>query len=210
MTGTIFPVTINSLVNINALYDTGAARICMNYDTFFNLGLDLDDKATPPCEDQSGTDIGAIGFTTLPTAINDHIFTQQFTVCRSQTRSLLSGQDVCVHHSTGCDWTPHSTKRFTINQKVVLEIDDPEADQFFGVKKSVNIPPSTMSSPTFNVDLKQAATLRPDEALKRTIPSMWADTYYIDPFKVGIEASTQLTIDFQINQTQVESIPINS
>ena len=48
-------------------------------------------------------------------------------------RLLILGQDFCVCHCTGCDWTPHGTKRFTVNQKVVLEIDEPEADQFFGV-----------------------------------------------------------------------------
>ena len=84
MTGTTFPVAINLHVNINALYDTGAARKCMNYNTFFNLGLDLDDKATPHVRTASGTDMGAIGFTTLTFAINDHIFTQQFIVCRSR------------------------------------------------------------------------------------------------------------------------------
>ena len=41
MTGTTFPVSIN------ALYDKGATRSCMNYDTFFSLGLDLDDKPAP-------------------------------------------------------------------------------------------------------------------------------------------------------------------
>ena len=49
--------------------------------------------------------------------------------------------------------------------------------------------------------------LRPDEALKRANPSMWADTYYIDPFKVGIDTLTQSTTDPQVNQTQVESVP---
>ena len=48
MTGTTFPVTINLQVKVNALYDTGATRSCMNYDTFFNLGLDLGDKPAPP------------------------------------------------------------------------------------------------------------------------------------------------------------------
>ena len=56
-------------------------------------------------------------------------------------------------------------------------------------------------------DLKEAVTLRPNEALKRANPSIWADTYYVDPFKVGINALTQLTTDPQVNQTQVESIP---
>ena len=46
-TGTTFPIAINSNMNINVLYDIGATRSCMNYDTFFYLGLDLDDKAAP-------------------------------------------------------------------------------------------------------------------------------------------------------------------
>ena len=56
-------------------------------------------------------------------------------------------------------------------------------------------------------DLKETVTLRPDEALKRTYPSMWADTYYVDPFKVSINLSNQSTGDSQTNQTQVDSVP---
>ena len=89
MTGTTFPVAINSCVNINALYDTGAARSCMNYDTFFNLGLELGDKAASHVRTTLGTDMGAIGFTILTFAINDHVFTQQFIVCNSQMRPLI-------------------------------------------------------------------------------------------------------------------------
>ena len=130
---------------------------------------------------------------------------------QEQTRPLILGQDFCVHHCTGCDWTPHSTKRFTVNQKVVLEIDEPEADQFFGVKKSVNIPPRHYAVTHIQCrDWKQAVMLRPAEALKRTNPSMWADTYCIDPCKVGFNVLTQSTTDSQINQTQVESVPANS
>ena len=112
----------------------------MNYDTFFSLGLDLDDKPAPLVRTASGTDMGAIGFATFMFAINNHVFTQQFIVCRSQMRSLILGQDFCVHHCTGCEWTPYGTKKFTANQKLVLEIDEPKADQFFEVQKSVNIP----------------------------------------------------------------------
>ena len=63
----------------------------MNYDTFFRLGIDLDDKAVPHVRTESGSDMGAIGFATLTFAINNHIFTQQFIVCRSQTRPLILG-----------------------------------------------------------------------------------------------------------------------
>ena len=206
MTGTTFPVTINLQVNINALYDTGSTRSCMNYDTFFNLGLDLDGKPAPCVRTASGTDMGAIGFAMLTFAINNHVFTQQFIICRSQMRPLILGQDFCVHHCTGCEWTPNGTKKFTAHHKLILEIDEPEADQFFGVKKSVNIPPRHYAVTHIQCrDLQEAVML--SESLKRTYPLMWADTYYIDPFKVSANVLTSLTADSQVNQTQVDTVP---
>ena len=76
----------------------------MNYETFFNLGLSLEDKPAPHMRTESGTDMGAIDFTMLTYAI------LQFIVCRGQTRPLILGQDFCVSHCTGCEWTPHGTK----------------------------------------------------------------------------------------------------
>ena len=49
-----------------------------------------------------------------------------------------------------------------------------------------------------------------DEALKRKYPSMWADTYYVNPFKVSVTVLTQSTTDSQVNQTQVDSEPTAS
>ena len=39
---------------------------------------------------------------------------------------------------------------------------------------------------------------------------MWADTYYVNLFKVGTDASMQLTVDSQVNQTQVDTVPTTS
>ena len=152
--------------------------------------------------------MGAIGFAMSIFAINNHVFTQQFIVCRSQMRPLILGQHFCVHHCTGCEWTPHGTKKFTAHNKLILEIDEPEADQFFGVKKSVNIPPRHYGVTHIQCrNLQKVITLRPDEALKKTYPLMWADTYYVDPFKVSADASTSLTAYSQVNQTQVDTVP---
>ena len=152
--------------------------------------------------------MAAIGFATLTFAINNHVFTQQFIVCRRQMRPLILGQDFCVHHCTGCEWTPHSRKRSTANHKLILEIDEPKADQFFGVKKSVNILPRHYGVTHIKCrDLQEPVTLRLDEAFKRAYPSMWADTYNVDPFKVGIDVSTSLTANSQVNQTQVDTVP---
>ena len=98
-------------------------------------------------------------------------------------------------------------QRFTTHCKLILEIDEPEADQFFGAKKSVKIPPGIMVLLIFNADLKEAVTLWVDEELKRKYPSMWADTYYINPFKVSVAMSTPSTTNSQVNQTHVDSVP---
>ena len=59
----------------------------MNYETFFSLDLDLDDNLVPHVCTASGTDMGALGYTTLDFQINGHSFTQQFIVCQRQARN---------------------------------------------------------------------------------------------------------------------------
>ena len=49
-----------------------------------------------------------------------------------------------------------------------------------------------------------------DEELKRKYPSMWADAYYVNLFKVSVTMSTPLTADSQVNQTHVDSVPMTS
>ena len=61
----------------------------MSYKTFFSLDLDLDDKVVPHVCTTSGTDMGALGYTTLDFQINGHPFIQQFIVCQRQTRTLI-------------------------------------------------------------------------------------------------------------------------
>ena len=39
---------------------------------------------------------------------------------------------------------------------------------------------------------------------------MWADTYYVNLIKVGTDALTQLTVDSQVYQTQVDTVPTTS
>ena len=213
MTGTTFPVTINSQVEVNALYDTGATRSCMNYDTFFNLGLDIDDKPAPHVRTASGTDMGAISFTMLMFAINLYatFLPNSSLFVEAKPDPLFWVKIFVSSYCTGCEWTPHGMKRFTTHHKLILEIDEPEADQFFGVKKSVKIPPRHYGTTHIQCkDLKEAVMLWVDEALKRKCPSMWADTYYINPFKVSVATLTLSTTDSQVNQTHVDPVPMAS
>ena len=122
-TGITFPVTINPKLQINALYDTGASRSCMSYETFFSLGLELDNRILPWLCIASGTDVGARGFAMLSFHINNHPFIQQFIVCCRQTRNPILGQDFSICNCAGCYWTSWGTKRFTIKGKLILERD---------------------------------------------------------------------------------------
>ena len=97
------------------------------------------------------------------------------------------------------------------HHKLILEIDEPEADQIFGIKKSVKIAPRHYGITHIQCkDLKEAVILWVDEELERKYPSMWADTYYINLFKVSVTTSMLSTADSQVNQTYVDLVPTTS
>ena len=137
----MFPVAVSPNVQINTLYDTGAARSCMSYETFFSLDIDLNDKLVPHVCTTSGTDMGALGYTTLDFQINGHSFTQQFLVCQRQTRPLILGQDFCICYCTSCDWSKPPFKKFKARGKLIIKVKEPEASKYISVRKSMKIPP---------------------------------------------------------------------
>ena len=105
----------------------------MSYETFFTLGLDLDDKTVPQVCTASGTDMGAVGYTTFDFQINGHPFTQQFIVCHRQTKPLILGQDFSIHDCAGWSWTDYGTKRFTTRGRLIMEIEEPKASKYLPV-----------------------------------------------------------------------------
>ena len=56
----------------------------------------------------------------------------------------------------------------------------------------------------------EPVTLRPDKTLRQDNPSMWADTYYVDPFKVRVNELTPVPADTQVNNTQSSTVPSTS
>ena len=105
----------------------------MSYETFFTLGLDLDDRTVPRVCTASGTDMGAVGYTTVDFQINGHPFTQPFIVCYRQTRPLILGQDFSICYCAGCSRTDYGTKRFTTRGRLIMEIEEPEASKYLPV-----------------------------------------------------------------------------
>ena len=93
-----------------------------------------------------------------------------------------------------------------------MEVDEPEADKYFSLKKSVCIPPRHYAITQIQCkSLTGPVTIKPDQVFKRDNLSMWIDTYYVDPNQGKVTASTQLTINSQVNNTQVDqdNIPSN-
>ena len=112
----------------------------MSYETFFSLDLDLDVRLVPHVCTASGTDMGALGYTTLDFQINGHSFTQQFIVCRRQSRLLILGQDFCICYHTSCDWSETPFKKLRARGELIIKVEEPEASKYISVRKSMKIP----------------------------------------------------------------------
>ena len=52
--------------------------------------------------------------------------------------------------------------------------------------------------------LEKAVTTRPDEVFKRENPSMWIDTYYVDPNSIIVNVSQSLTSNTQVSNLDSE------
>ena len=163
----------------------------MSYETFFFLDLDLDDKLVPHVCTASGTDMGALGYTTLDFQINGHSFTQQFIVCCRQSRPLILGQDFCIHYHTSCDWSESPFTKLKARGKLIIEVEEPEASKYISVRKSMKIPPRHYAvTHLWCKKPKGPVTIKPDQVFSREYPSAWMDTFYMDPNHNKVTAST--------------------
>ena len=84
-TGTVFQIFANnnSDIKINTLFDTGAMKSIMSFDTYQKLKLnDLNTASIPHIVGASGESLGARGRTRCEVNINGRTFFQMFTVCK--------------------------------------------------------------------------------------------------------------------------------
>ena len=114
----------------------------------------------------------AVGYTTFDFQINGHPFNQQFIVCHRQTRPLILGQDFSIHYHAGCSWTDHGTKRFTTRDRLIMEIEEPEASKYLPVQKSIKIPPRHYAVTHLYCKKPMGpVSIKPDQAFRRDNPS---------------------------------------
>ena len=84
-TGTVFQIVANnnnSHIKINTLFDTGAMKSVMSFDTYQKLKLDeLNTASILHIVGASGESLGTRGRTRCKVNINDRTFFQTFIVC---------------------------------------------------------------------------------------------------------------------------------
>ena len=83
-TGTVIRIFANNNLDlkINTLFDTGAMKSTMSFDTYQKLKLDkLDTTSIPHVVGASGESLGARGRTKCEVNINGRTFFQTFIVC---------------------------------------------------------------------------------------------------------------------------------
>ena len=71
-----------------------------------------------------------------------------------------------------------------------MDVIESEVGKFFSIKKGIHIPPRHYALTQIECNsLIKAVTIRPDEVFKRENPSLWIDTYYMDPNWAIVNAS---------------------
>ena len=103
-TGKVFEIFANKNRNlsINALFNTGASKSVMSYNTFEKLKLEeLDSRSLPHVVGASGESLGALGKTSCKIKINNRTFTQTFIVCEHLKRPLILGRDFSIQNHMG-------------------------------------------------------------------------------------------------------------
>ena len=147
-TDTVFEVFANnnSELLISALFDTGATKSVMSYDTFRKLKLEnLDKSSIPHVVGASCESLGARGRTRCEIRINDKMFYQTVIVCEHVKRPLILGRDFSIQNHMGISWTKHNTRQLTQYNEVIAETREYQlaSRSSVSLKNNVKIPPQS-------------------------------------------------------------------
>ena len=178
-TGTVFEIFANNNKNlsINALFDTGASKSVMSYNTFKKLNLEkLDSNHLPHVVGASGESLGALGKTICEIQINNTIFTQTFIVCEHLKRPLILGRDFSIQNHMGISWTKHNTRQLTQYNGVIAETKEyqPTSRSAVSLKNNVKVPPRSCAVVDVDVNTSEQikVEIQPDELWLNSNPNI--------------------------------------
>ena len=121
-TGTVFQIFANdnSDIKINTLFDTGAMKSVMSFDTYQKLKLnDLNTASIPHVFEASGESLGTRGRTRCEVNINGRTFFQTFILCEHLKWPMILGRDFSIQNCIGISWMKTNTRQLTQNNEVI-------------------------------------------------------------------------------------------
>ena len=178
-TGTVFEIFTNKNKNlsINALFDTGASKSVMSYNTFEKPKLEeLDSVGLPHVVGASGESLGALGKTSCEMQINNTTFFQTFIVCEHLKRPLILGRDFSIQNHMGILWTKHNTRQLTQYNEVIAETKEyqPTSRSSVSLKNNVKVPPRSCAVVDMDVNTTEQikVEIQPDDLWLNSNPKI--------------------------------------
>ena len=146
--GTVFQIFANNNpdIKINTLFDTGAMKSVMSFDTYQKLKLnELNTTSKLHVVGASGESLGARGRTRCEVNINDRKFFQTFIVCEHLKQPMILGRDFSIQNCIDISWTKSNTCQLTQNNEVIAETEEyqPASRATVSLKRNAKIPPSS-------------------------------------------------------------------
>ena len=169
-TGTVFQIYANNNpdLKISTLFDTGAMKSVMSFDTYQKLKLEkLNTTSIPHVVGASGESLGARGRTRCEVNINGRTFFQTFIVCEHLKHPMILGRDFSIQNCIDISWTKVDTRQLTQNNEVIAETEEyqPASRATVSLKKNAKIPPHSCAVVDMDVNSTEEVKVKiiPDE-----------------------------------------------
>ena len=127
--GMTFPLNIETRHKKSqffALMDTGAIHICINYNTFCKLNVQLTQREVLKVMGADGGDLGSMGTVELTLSIGANKVAQEFIVCRELRRNIIRGVDFAKPNCAGIQCTTNRTRVLSLNGVKAIEVEEDE------------------------------------------------------------------------------------
>ena len=160
-------------LKINTLFDTGAIKSVVSFETYLKLKLDkLNTTSILHAVGASGESLGTRRRIRCEVNINGGTFFQTFIVCEHLKCPVILGRDFSIQNCIGISWTKANTRQLTQSNEVIAETEEyqPASRATVSLKKNVKIP--LHSGAIVDVDINST-----EEVIVEIVPDeLWLST----------------------------------
>ena len=169
---------------IIALFETGAISLCILYHLFHKISDKVNmTKMSLQVNTASGTTVDPIGIDPLIFGINDHMFINNFIICKTLKHPLTIGLDFAQWYRIGVGQDAYGTlfliykgkKITTIMRKdnqcqpLVALLDIPVANTYAGYERKCSFTNRTITIPPYHVSMISLIPVRQPILLPNTL-----------------------------------------